>query len=105
MARTGKRLVDLSPKALDLNALVELEDAFGSLDTIDFTRLKVLRHVLWLDARRAQPEVTIEEVGARFDADSLYAKAVELLRRSGLVDPRVAPVAPTAPDGATSTGA
>lgn len=86
-----QRLADIRPaefdaEVLDLNDLTELETAYGDLDTIDWSRLAVVRHVLWLVARHEDPAVTIEDVGRRFTVRNLVAASQRVLTKSGVID-------------------
>jgi hypothetical protein len=79
-------LTDLKPGALDLNDLAWLEERYGQgLDVLDFSRMSVLRDILWLVARHEEPDVTVESVGARYTAASLMEEAGPVLRASGLM--------------------
>jgi hypothetical protein len=92
-----KPLGALRPGVIDLNDLVEIEDRFGALDTVDWTQLRVLRTLLWLAHRHDDPTLTIEVVGARYDYDSLQSAAKQVVTSAGLAaEPGEAPAAPAA---------
>lgn len=70
--------------ALTLNDLALLEDRYGSLSDIDFTRFSILRTVLWLSIRKTEKDITEEQVGERFDLTNLLTEVQPVLKASGL---------------------
>jgi hypothetical protein len=82
--KAQKRLGDLRADALDLNDLAELEDAFGDLDEIQWSNLKVVRMVLWLYHRKTEPSITEVEVGAKYNVSNLREAVSKLLAASGI---------------------
>lgn len=77
-------LGSLRPGIIDLNDLVDLEEAFGSLDTIDWSRMIVMRHLLWLAFRHSEPAVSIEDIGRRYDFDGLEKAAMDVVTKAGI---------------------
>ncbi|MBA3875570.1 MAG: hypothetical protein C0498_01315 [Anaerolinea sp.] len=75
----------MDAEVLDLNDLADLEESFGDLDKIDWSRLAVVRCVLWLVARHEEPEITITEVGRRFTVRNLLATSRRVLTKSGVI--------------------
>lgn len=79
-------LVELKgKKALNLNDLAELEEQFGSLDKIDLGRFAVVRKILWLVIRKDEPEISIEQVGERFNIQTMQTEVNKVLKASGLL--------------------
>lgn len=70
--------------ALTLNDLALLEERFGNLSDIEFTRFVVLRCVLWLSLRKQEPGLTEDQVGDRFDLTNLLTEVTPILQSSGL---------------------
>lgn len=80
------KLAEISgSKALSLNDLADLEEKFGSIDKINWNSFAVLRFVLWLADRKANPGKTERELGEELDMSTLQDKATTLLRSSGLL--------------------
>ncbi len=71
--------------ALSLNDLADLEEKFGSIDTINWNSFAVLRFVLWLAARKSEPGKTERQLGEELNMTTLQDKATTLLRASGLL--------------------
>lgn len=102
---TTPRLSELRPEVLDLNDLVELEEAFGPLETLNLNSLKVLRFILWRFLLHTEPEVTLEQSGTRYNIEQVMAEARLVLERSGIAskgEPQGNAEAPI--PGRTSTG-
>jgi hypothetical protein len=79
-------LVELrGKKALNLNDLAELEEQFGSLDKIDLGRFAVVRKILWLVIRKDEPEISLEQVGERFNIQTMQSEVNKVLKASGLL--------------------
>lgn len=79
-------LTELKAKgALNLNDLAELEENFGGLDKIDLSRFTVVRKILWLVIRKAEPTVTELEVGERFNLQTMQEEVQKVLKASGLL--------------------
>jgi len=79
-------LGDIRPtnKALNLNDLAELEEKFGALDSINFSKVSTLRYVLWLVLKKEDGALTLEQVGERFDLSNLNKEIEPILEASGL---------------------
>lgn len=77
-------LGSLRPGIIDLNDLVELEEEFGSLDTIDWSRMIVMRHLLWLALLHSEPGISLKDVGSRYDFDGLEKAAMEVVTKAGI---------------------
>ena len=77
---------DIRPtnKALNLNDLAELEEKFGALDSINFSKVSTLRYVLWLVLKKEDGALTLEQVGERFDLSNLNKEIEPILEASGL---------------------
>lgn len=77
---------DIRPtnKALNLNDLAELEEKFGTLDSINFSKVSTLRYVLWLVLKKEDGALTLEQVGERFDLSNLNKEIEPILEASGL---------------------
>jgi hypothetical protein len=71
--------------ALSLNDLADLEEKFGSIDQVNWNSFAVLRFVLWLADRKANPGKTERELGEELNMATLQDQATELLRASGLL--------------------
>jgi len=82
----GNSLGDIRPtnKALNLNDLAELEEKFGALDSINFSKVSTLRYVLWLVLKKEDGALTLEQVGERFDLSNLNKEIEPILEASGL---------------------
>jgi hypothetical protein len=82
----GNSLGDIRPtnKALNLNDLAELEEKFGTLDSINFSKVSTLRYVLWLVLKKEDGALTLEQVGERFDLSNLNKEIEPILEASGL---------------------
>jgi|694.fasta_scaffold03391_3 hypothetical protein len=82
----GNNLGEIRPtnKALNLNDLAELEEKFGSLDSINFSKVSTLRYVLWLVLKKEDVALTLEQVGERFDLSNLNKEIEPILEASGL---------------------
>jgi hypothetical protein len=79
-------LVELKgKKALNLNDLAELEEQFGSLDRIDLGRFSVIRKILWLVIKKDEVGVTEEQVGERFNIQTMQEEVNKVLKASGLL--------------------
>lgn len=79
-------LVELKgKKALNLNDLSELEEEYGSLDKIDLSRFAVIRKILWLVIRKDEPQVSLEQVGERFNIQTMQEEVNKVLKASGLL--------------------
>lgn len=79
-------LTELKGKqALNLNDLAELEEAFGSLDSIDLSRFSVIRRILWLVVRKSEVGISESEVGERFTLETMQEEVTKVLRASGLL--------------------
>jgi hypothetical protein len=79
-------LVELKGKnALNLNDLAELEEAFGSLDSIDLSKFTVIRRILWLVIRKSEPGISEPAVGERFTLETMQDEVSKVLRASGLL--------------------
>jgi hypothetical protein len=72
-------------RALNLNDLAELEDQFGALDQVDLARFSVIRKILWLVIKKDEPSVTIEQVGERFNLQTMQEEVNKVLKASGLL--------------------
>ena len=83
---TELRPAEFDPEVLDLNDLTELEEEYGALDGIDWSRFAVIRHLMWCVLRHAEPEITLKETGARFTVANLTAAAERVLVKSGIKD-------------------
>jgi hypothetical protein len=70
--------------ALTLNDLADLEERFGSLADMDFTRFAVLRSILWMSVRKTEPDVTEQEIGDRFTIANIATEVQPILVASGL---------------------
>lgn len=105
-ARGPKALAKTAPgKGLNLNDLVDLEDLYGPIDQIDWSRMRVMRTVIWCVYRHDEPAITETEAGARIDQNNIAEEAGRILARSGITSDGETPQgnAP-APSGATQTG-
>ena len=71
-------------KALNLNDLAELEEEFGPLDKVDLSRFTVIRKILWLVIRKGE-QVTLEQVGERFNIQTMQEEVNKVLKASGLL--------------------
>lgn len=82
----GNNLGEIRPtnKALNLNDLADLEEKFGTLDSINFSKVSTLRYVLWLVLKKEDASVTLEQVGERFDLSNLNKEIEPILEASGL---------------------
>jgi hypothetical protein len=79
-------LVELKgKKALNLNDLADLEEQFGSLDRVDLSRFAVVRKILWLVIRKDEPEISLEQVGERFNIQTMQEEVNKVLKASGLL--------------------
>ena len=79
-------LVELKgKKALNLNDLSELEEEYGSLDKIDLSRFSIIRKILWMVIRKEEPAVTLDEVGERFNIQTMQEEVNKVLKASGLL--------------------
>lgn len=79
-------LVELrGKKALNLNDLAELEEQFGSLDKIDLSRFAVVRKILWLVIKKDEPDISLEQVGERFNIQTMQTEVNKVLKASGLL--------------------
>lgn len=79
-------LVELKgKKALNLNDLAELEEQFGSLDKIDLSRFAVVRKILWLVIKKDEPDISLEQVGERFNIQTMQTEVNKVLKASGLL--------------------
>lgn len=79
-------LVELKgKKALNLNDLADLEEQFGSLDKVDLSRFAVVRKILWLVIRKDEPEISLEQVGERFNIQTMQEEVNKVLKASGLL--------------------
>jgi hypothetical protein len=72
-------------KALNLNDLAELEEEFGPLDKVDLSRFTVIRKILWLVIRKSEDGVSIEQVGERFNIQTMQQEVEKVLKASGLL--------------------
>lgn len=70
--------------ALTLNDLADLEERYGSLGDMDFTRFAVLRTILWMSIRKSEPDVTEEQIGDRFTIANISKEVQPILVASGL---------------------
>jgi hypothetical protein len=78
-------LVELKgKKALNLNDLAELEEEFGPLDKVDLSRFTIIRKILWMVIRKEE-QVTLEQVGERFNIQTMQEEVNKVLRASGLL--------------------
>jgi hypothetical protein len=78
-------LVELKgARALNLNDLAELEEEFGPLDKVDLSRFTVIRKILWLVIRKGE-QVTLEQVGERFNLQTMQEEVNKVLKASGLL--------------------
>ena len=79
-------LVELKgKKALNLNDLAELEEQFGSLDRIDLGRFSVIRKILWLVIKKDEAGISEEQVGERFNIQTMQEEVNKVLKASGLL--------------------
>ena len=79
-------LVELKgKKALNLNDLAALEEDYGSLDKIDLSRFTVIRKILWLVLRKEDSSLTLEDVGERFNIQTMQEEVNKVLKASGLL--------------------
>ena len=72
-------------KALNLNDLAELEEEFGPLDKVDLSRFTVIRKILWLVIRKGEDGISIEQVGERFNVQTMQEEVNKVLKASGLL--------------------
>jgi hypothetical protein len=72
-------------KALNLNDLAELEEEFGPLDKVDLSRFTVIRKILWLVIRKSEDGISIEQVGERFNIQTMQQEVEKVLKASGLL--------------------
>jgi hypothetical protein len=72
-------------KALNLNDLAELEEEFGPLDKVDLSRFTVIRKILWLVIRKGEVGISIEQVGERFNIQTMQEEVQKVLKASGLL--------------------
>jgi len=85
VGRTMGNLVELKgARALNLNDLAELEEEFGPLDKVDLSRFTVIRKILWLVIRKGE-QVTLEQVGERFNLQTMQEEVNKVLKASGLL--------------------
>ena len=86
VGRVMGNLVELKgKKALNLNDLAELEEQFGPLDKVDLSRFTVIRKILWLVIQKDEPGISLDQVGERFNIQTMQEEVNKVLKASGLL--------------------